>query len=318
MAEVTTIINKHHKIILEEFQNAIDHTLTAYSESLVQRMTPKSKQILRLLEELVFKFDSIVELPKKGRKRRTFKMLKPVDLFLETFEQTDNIDWFLHLAHDADPEIFKSLTEYTNTNKNVYKFINTPYEEIKDAETSKVFNKLKSAVKLREYRKLKFHGMDYAFDNLKCLKLLLIDNNWYVATVGEDNILRFNRISFIETVDYATKEEKFQKALVKKQMDFLENNVQNSLTLYNTLVKTVTIKAVPEKAKYFDKGMKKFLSSQTFKEKLADGSVLFTLEYTQPLEILPFIQKWMPYLIIMDQPELKQEYIKNLKIALSQ
>jgi hypothetical protein len=40
-----------------------------------------------------------------------------------------------------------------------------------------------------------------------------------------------------------------------------------------------------------DLGMKKFLLSQKFKEVLEDGSVLFTVEYTQSLEVLLLIQK---------------------------
>jgi len=100
-------------------------------------------------------------------------------------------------------------------------------------------------------------------------------------------------------------------------MKFLDNNIQNSLTLYNAEVKRATIKVTPERAKYFDKGMKKFLSSQKLKEKLDDGSIIFTLEYTQSLEILPFIQKWLPHLIILEPKELKEEYIENLSLILS-
>jgi len=58
--------------------------------------------------------------------------------------------------------------------------------------------------------------------------------------------------------------------------------------------------------------MKKFLSSQEYQKKLEDGSVLFNVEYTQELEILPFIQKWMPDLIIVEPQSLKDAYIKKL------
>ena len=71
------------------------------------------------------------------------------------------------------------------------------------------------------------------------------------------------------------------------------------------------IRALPETAYYFDEGMKKFLSSQTFVEKLDDGSVIFTLSYTQPLEVLPFIQRWLPYLILEDG-EVKDALVKNI------
>ncbi len=221
------------------------------------------------------------------------------------------------MAHEADPEIFKELENYTNKSKNTYKFINTPFEDMEELKSKGILKKLEDAVKLGEYRKIKFEGIEDAIDNLKCLKLIFIDNNWYIATVGEDDIARLSRVSFIQEVSYTTNMGKFQKSLVKKQMKFIDKDIQNSLTLYDVPVKIATIKVKPERAKYFDKGMKKFLSSQKFIKKLDDGSILFTLEYTQSLEILPFIQKWLPHLVILEPQELKEEYINNLKLILS-
>ncbi len=313
MSDITTI--RKYNIILEEFSLSQDKTLTAYDEALTSRLSQGTKQLGRLLSDLELEFDAIIKL--EGKKRDTYKLIKPVDLFVETFEHTDNIDWFFHMAHDADPEIFKALESYTNKNKHVYKFLNKPFEDIEELKSKGILKKLEVAVKLGEYRKFKFAGLD-AIDNLKCLKLLFIDNNWYIATSGEDEKVWLSRVSFIEDVSYATNISKFQKSSVKKQMKFIDNNIQNSFTRYDLPVKTATIKATPEKAKYFDKQMKKFFSSQKFKEKLDDGSILFTLEYTQPLEILPFIQKWLPHLVILEPQELKEEYINNLNLMLSQ
>lgn len=307
MSEITTI--KKYNIILEEFNFAQDKTLTAYDSVLKDRLSLSPKQIIRLLEDLEQEFDAIIELPNKRRK--TFKLIKPIDLFVETFEQTDNIDWFFHMAHDADPEIFKELENFTNQNKNVYKFINTPFEDINDLKSNDVIKKLEVAIKNREYRKLKFFGSDEEYDNTKCLKLLYIDNNWYLVAVGKDDILRLSRVSFIESVEYATNMGSYQNQSVKKQVVFIDN-IQNSMTLYGKPVQTAIIKADASRAKYFDKGMKKFLPSQEFQEKLDDGSVIFTLQYTQPLEILPFIQKWMPYLVILKPLQLREEYMKNM------
>jgi hypothetical protein len=312
LADITTI--RKYNIILEEFSLSQDKTLTAYDEVLTSRLKQGTKQIGRLLADLELEFDAIIKLD--GKKRNTYKLIKPVDLFVETFEHTDNIDWFFHMAHDADPEIFKALEGYTNKNKHIYKFINKPFEDIEELKSNGILKKLEVAVKLGEYRKIKFTGLD-AIDNLKCLKLLFIDNNWYIATSGEDDKVWLSRVSFIEEVSYATNISKFQKSSVKKQMKFIDNHIQNSLTRYDTPIKIATIKTTPNIARYFEKGMKKFLSSQKFKEKLDDGSITFTLEYTQPLEILPFIQKWLPHLVILEPQELKEEYINNLKNILA-
>jgi len=308
MADLTTI--RKYNIILEEFNLSADKILTAYSEVLSNRLSLGSKQILRLLRDLEAEFDAIIKID--GQKKETFKLIKPIDLFVETFENAENIDWFFHMAHDADPEIFKELENFTNQNKIVYKFINTPFEDMEQLKKNGILKKLESAVKLREYRKIKFTGLDKALDNQKCLKLLFIDNNWYIATVGEDEIARLSRVSFVEDVSYASNIGKFQKSSVAKQMKFIEKDIQNSFSLYGKEKKTATIKVAPDKARYFQKGMKKFLSSQIFKEELYDGSVVFTVDYTQPLEILPLVQKWMPHLVIIEPQELKDEYIQIL------
>jgi len=85
------------------------------------------------------------------------------------------------------------------------------------------------------------------------------------------------------------------------------------MTLFGVTPKTAKIKANPNIAKYFKKGMKKFLSSQKFEKELKDGSVIFSVTYTQELEVLPFIQRWLPDLIILSPEELKTTYKEKLK-----
>jgi len=312
LSSFTTVVNEKHRIILDEFDSAENKILTAYDEALLKRLEIGSKQIIRLLEDLVSKFDSIIELPRKNLKKRTFKMIEPVDLFIETFEQTSDIDWFFHMAHDADPKIFKALESYTNQKPGIYKFINTLSEDMDNLKDNNVFRDLKTAVTNKEYRKITYIESNLEYDNLRCLKLLFIDNNWYIATIGEDDILRLSRISFIKKIEYATNMGSYQISKVKKQLDFLDKKMQNSLTRYDKPIQTATLKIDSTKAKYFKKNMKKFMSTQKYKDTLLDGSILFTLDYTQPLEILPFIQGWLPHMTIIEPPELKVAYINNL------
>jgi predicted DNA-binding transcriptional regulator YafY len=58
---------------------------------------------------------------------------------------------------------------------------------------------------------------------------------------------------------------------------------------------------------------KKFFNSQKFIENCRDGGVKFEISYTQPLEILPFIQSWLPNLEILEPQSLKDELFSNLK-----
>lgn len=221
------------------------------------------------------------------------------------------------MAHDADPDIFKELEQFTNENKKIYKFQNSPFEDLSTLEEKDIFKKLKRAVKNREYIKLKYKYDEEILDNLKCLKLLFIDNNWYLAFINDKNILKLARISFIQKVDYASKVESFQLASTKEQVLFLNNKLQNAMTLYGVETKVAILKVLPSIARYFEKDMKKFLITQKTIEKYKDGTIYISIEYTQPIEVLPFIESWMPNMIIMEPKELKDEYIRRLNITLT-
>jgi len=304
-------LTKHERynILIDEFNKREDKILDIYDEQLRERLQGKSpKTIQRYFEEFMNEHNSIVEV--EGRKRKTYKLINPIDLFIETFEHFEDLGWLFSMAQDADPSIFKELEEYTKDSKHIYQFKNTPFEDTKTLEEKETFKRLKDAVKNREYRKITFKGS--VEDNLKCLKMIYMENNWYIAYVNSKDKLLFGRVSFIERVDYASNVGKFQPSSVSNQLEFLKN-IQNSMTLYGKEKKITKIKALPYIAKYFDEGMKLRLSSQKFIKKLKDGSVIFTLEYTQPMEILPLIQSWMPNLLILEPEELKEQYIKKLQ-----
>jgi len=301
--------------ILEEFHKRADNTLDSYDKFLLDELSISTKQLGRWLEDIAnYENSNIIEI-KVGRKK-AFKLLKPIDLFVETFENSDDIGWFFNMAHDADPEIFKELEKYTNEHKNIYKFKNTPFEDVSTLEAKETFKMLKRAVQAREYIKIKFNYEDEEHDDLKALKLIFMDNNWYIAYVDEDDLLKFGRISFIEKASYATKATQFKSNSVAKQINFLDKHLQNSMTLYGEKRKTAIIKATPNIAKYFQKDMKIFLSTQKYKKTLDDGSVIFHIDYTQELEILPFVQKWLPDLVILEPQELKDTYKTKLQETL--
>jgi predicted DNA-binding transcriptional regulator YafY len=122
------------------------------------------------------------------------------------------------------------------------------------------FKRLKFAIKEREYRNIDY--FDGFYENVKPLKLVFMDNNWYLAGIYDEK-LRFFRISFINEVKYSNKNNFSIKGL-NNYLKFLEKDLQNSLTIFGVEKKEAIIKASVKVAKYFDKDMKKFLSSQKF------------------------------------------------------
>lgn len=286
---------------------------------LLEKFGCSSKTLERYLKEIESRYDHIVTI-KHGRKK-FWKLVKVSDIFQEFIQNSEEISQLFLMAREFDPEILKELEKGTlskiaKNDENIFLFKNSIMEEVQSKEAKEMFKNLKNAIKNHEYRDIVYrYDNEITYKNEKCLKLVFIDNNWYLVVIDEEGILRFRRLSFILKINYSKEKVSFQTKELEPYLEFLKR-VQNTMTLYNVDVKCATLKATSTIAKYFEDGMKKFLPSQTFKHKEEDGSVVFTLEYTQPLEILPFIQKWLPDLVIVEPLELKEAYRKKLEEAL--
>lgn len=84
------------------------------------------------------------------------------------------------------------------------------------------------------------------------------------------------------------------------------------MSRYDKPTQTATLKASPKIAKYFKAHMKRHFVSEKFVEESADGSVLFTVEYFQPIEILPLVKKWLPDLKVLSPQCLVDELRDDL------
>ena len=298
---------------LSELSGRSDRTITAHDHRLKELLGRSERQIDRILEELSEVFDAIVVTP--NSRPKAYKLLKPIDLFEEAFQKYDELGWLFDMMQERDPEIFDKLTQKADLDHDLYQFQNTPFEDLESIESKKSFQHLKTAVKNREYRNLTFKD-GKTFRDVKCLKLIFMEGNWYLAYITMDGLLKFGRINFIERVDYSKNASAFQKASVAKEMRFLKTRLQNPFTLYGKEPQKATLRATPAIAQYFDKEMKKFLASQKFLKREPDGSILFEVSYTQEMEILPFVQKWMPDLIIEAPQALRNAYRKKVEAAL--
>ena len=77
------------------------------------------------------------------------------------------------------------------------------------------------------------------------------------------------------------------------------------------------LKASPKVAIYFRKEMKSFFPTQKFQEALDDGSITFSINFTQDMEILPFIKRWLPDIEILEPQSLRETFKEQLETALS-
>ena len=303
------LIPKQYKTIMKEFHKRADKTLTAYE--LVPILDKSHKQIERYFEDLMYEFHNIIEVKKDGKK--AYKFIDTLEVLIEAFKQDGNLDDLFYLAQESNPELFKKLDFQFSNTSDVYLFRNAIFESISNKE---IFDEIKNAIKGYKYIDIKFQETKQ-FITVKPIKLVFTDNNWYLAYIDEKKVLKLGRISFIKDFRYSKYKNKFQAKSIKVDLQKLEKNLQNSMTLYGVEPKTAKLKASPYIAKYFKKDMKRFLSTQKFIKEEEDGSVIFSVDYTQELEILPFVQKWMPDLVILEPQELRDAYKKKLQEALN-
>jgi predicted DNA-binding transcriptional regulator YafY len=293
--------------------------ISSYDEAILVEFGCDKKTLERYLKEIEESYPHIITIKKSRTK--FWKLVRVSDIFEEFINNSYDLTNLFDLAQNFDPEIFKELEKGTlskvaKNNESVFLFKNSIMEELKSSEAKEIFKSLKIAIKNYEYRDIVYnYNGKITYKNEKCLKLVFMDNNWYLVVIDEQNSLKFRRLSFIDSVSYSDKKYGYQKKDIEAYLEFVKK-AQNAMTLFGVEAKVATIKATPAIAKYFEKDMKQFLPSQIFRENLDDGSVLFSLEYTQELEILPFIQKWMPDLVIIEPQKLKDAYVKKLNQAL--
>ena len=289
--------------------------ISSYDERILDEFGCDKKTLERYLQEIESSYAHIVTIKKAQKK--VWKFVRVSDIFEEFIKNSDDILGLFLMAQEFDPYIFKELEKGTlskvaKNDENIFLFKNSIMEEMQEAKTQKIFKELKEAIKKHEYRDLLYvYNQEVVYEDIKPLKLMFMDNNWYLAFITQEKEFKFSRLSFIKQLKKRASQTGFQSKELKPYFDFLPK-VQNAMTLYGVESKVARLKALPNIAKYFTKDMKKFLPSQTFQELLADGSVIFTVEYTQELEVLPFVQKWMPDLIIVEPKELDQHYVEKL------
>ena len=124
---------------------------------------------------------------------------------------------------------------------------------------------------------------------------------------------RLLRVAFIVSLSKSSKN--YQKKILSKYKTYF-NKIQNAMSLPSNTPQRALLKASPKVAIYFRKGMKSFFPSQRFERALEDGSVTFSIDFTQDIEILPFIKRWLPDIEILEPKSLRDKFKEDLKIAL--
>lgn len=304
--------------------------LYALDKNLQAEVGLSYRSLLRYLEEIEQHYSDVIVCDKQnkilgGRQVTVYRAIDTSKDFADILNFFINNDaqgmgYLMKLIHDNKPSAFKKLEEdqkrtlesQAKKDRDVVLFRTNPLENLMDDTIDKNLHDLKRAVKNHEYKTIHYtyNQKSEILEDLKCLKLIFMKNNWYVATENEERKFRLLRVAFIDDIDYSKKKETYQKNVLDRYNDFFAT-IQNPMSLPFEPKKTAILKAHGRIAVYFKESMKKFMESQTYMRE-EDGAVVFSIEYTQPLEVLPFIKEWLPDMEILEPQELREMLIQEL------
>ena len=266
------------------------------------------------------------QLIKKGD---CYRLLKQ-EHFSKTFKNNpQSIKRFLHLISMVDSSFYESfllehkelLRELNIESTAIYQIENSPYEHLKK-ENHQTLEALEFLIGKRNYVTVYYtlpHKEKEVYAHSMPLKILYLGENWYLAVLTTNDVLQNSafkllRINFIEKVKASTLEPKFfhDDNVEKLKADDFLKNIQSSFSKINTATYCVTLRVHASKARYFQN--KKYLKSQKVIKTLKDGAVLVTYDISNDMEIIPLIQRWMPFAKVVEPLRIQEEIEKNIEI----
>ncbi len=302
-------------------------TLEPSSTALRKELEIEEKTLRRYLSDIAGCFDGIQteKIERDGKKVISYRLVDDKQALadmLRLFVRQDSSDFLemVRLVYENDSTIFEMfesdykaiLENRLKKESDIIKFYSNPLEDLQN-KNNRIFEELKKCVKERLYKTITLERTEtQIYKDAKCLKLLFSKGNWYLAIETDDDNLRLIRISFITKLDHPSSSKfSFQKSVLDKYKDYFDS-FQNPFSINAKKQKAVLL-AKPEVAVYFKEGMKPFFKSQQYISTEQNGSIKFSVDFTQPMEIKPFIKEWSPYISVLEPLELKQDIASDLK-----
>ena len=187
----------------------------------------------------------------------------------------------------------------------IYLLKESPFEELVNFH---LLQKLKSAIKYRQFIDIRYHSdKEYNFKQIKPIKILYAQGNWYLAAITKDPInngFKFLRINFIQDII-------FHRTTFKKdyEAEYFLQNFQSLFSAYKEPFFDVVVEVDKEVARHFR--VKKFLPSQ----KILQDNGNLRLQYTinNENEILMLAKQWLPHMKIISPTFLQEKLIKIIQ-----
>ena len=289
--------------------------IKANDKEIAERLGYTTRTLSRHLNDLAM-IDSNVIKVKKGQ-NSVYELVDTSYVFEKIMKSTNDFSWFFDLVDRWDDAIFKDMNyKISKKEREVFLYKNSPFEELQSSEQKEIFHTLKEVIIQKKY--LDIH---YIYDEPRVhkqavpLKLIFMEQNWYLAIIDQNEGFRFLRIFFISQLNNIST-KRYINDISKKELKYCHHflkNFQNPMSKYKKPTQIAHILTSPRVAKYFKPHMKQHFLSEKFIKKHNDGSIEFSVEYSQPIEILPFIKKWLPDLKILSPQPLVDELRADLE-----
>ncbi len=225
--------------------------------------------------------------------------------------ESEDFEKFADILGVLDKEVLKFLGIEENIIK---KIVDNDVFVIKENPVEKflkfdIYKKIKRAIKHKKILDIEYVPDEkYHFTNVKPLKIIFAEGNWYLAALNDDEInngFKFLRINFIKDIKETSKTFKSSKEV----LEFLEN-FQSLFSRYKVKPFEVILEVDKEVKRYFK--VKKFLPSQTIIGE-NENSLILRYYVTSEDEILLIVKKWLPFIRIKSPESLKEKLKKDLE-----
>jgi len=218
-------------------------------------------------------------------------------------------------------ELIKSLKLDSSS---VYQIENSPYEKLKSASLE-ILEQLESAITNRSNITIIHHKPNeqaWTFKECHVLKILYLEDNWYIAVNTMQNYhkdnpkscFRLMRISFIEKIYPSRVEPRtFHNDNIEKLK--AENSIHLLQTPFSKIHNTpykVIVKVSAYASVYFK--TKNYLNTQQIVKQFDDGSTHVEFTVTDDMEVMLLIQQWIPHLKVIEPIRINEKIYKKMRL----
>ncbi len=277
-----------HEISVRTSQRYIEDITEIYGENLIKEKDSYSLISNHFLEKNIFSFDK-----------------KELEIFVDLCSLID-----FNFVNNFDEKTSRLLKKIQRNYSLTYTIKQNAFEKI--FSKKELISDVKNAIKNKRYANIKyFTDKEFVFTEVKILRIIFTEGNFYIATLTNDEInngFKFLRLNFITELELS--KNTFHRDI---EAEFFLKNFQTIFSNYKKEPYEVVLEVDSSVKRFFKR--KKFLLTQT--EIKEEDNLFLSYKITNDMEIFPLIRKWLPLVKIISPNSTKEKFKKELEIYLS-